>query len=81
MYITHLLINCFGHFWLNWRMFVAVLVTYERGELFVTRSEITVHHDVAISDVSSHLLEIVEDSSFFRRRIEYRLHGDYNLNE
>lgn len=81
MYILHLWINCFGHFWLGRRMIFAVIVTYERGELFVTRFEITVNHDVAFGDIGSHLPEVIENGSLFCRRIECRLHGDYNLNQ
>jgi len=76
VYILHLWINYFGSFWLDRQMFFTVIVTYERGELFVTRFEITVNHDVAFGDVGSHLLEVVENGSLFCRRIKYHLHGD-----
>jgi len=53
-----------------------VLVTYERGERFMTRSEITVHHDVAFGDVGSRLIEVKENGSLFLRRFGYQLNDD-----
>jgi len=58
--------------------FAVVLVTYERGERFMTRSEITVHHDVAFGDVGSSLIEVKENGSLFLRRFGYHLNDDYN---
>jgi len=74
------LIRC-GHYWFGRsRFFAVVLVTYERGELFMTRSEITVHHDVAFGNVGSCLIEVKENGSLFLRRFGYQLKDDYNLN-
>jgi len=43
--------------------------------------EITVHHDVAISDISPDFFEVKENCSLFRRIFRYRLNDSFNLHQ